>query len=47
MLKALWSGKTLPVLLVSAILIVVWYGGVILLNGEMQKDAFANAGKTD
>ena len=47
MLKALWSGKTLPVLVVSAILIVFWYLGSIYLNGAMQRDAFANAGKTD
>ncbi|NBQ40705.1 MAG: ABC transporter permease, partial [Alphaproteobacteria bacterium] len=43
MLKALWSGKTLPVLVVSAILIGLWYVGAILLNGDMQRDAFANA----
>ena len=47
MLKSLWSGKTLPVLVVSAIFIVVWYLGSIYLNGDMQRDAFANAGKTD
>ena len=47
MVKALWSGKTLPVLVVSAILIVFWYLGSIYLNGDMQRDAFANAGKTD
>jgi NitT/TauT family transport system permease protein len=46
MLKSLWSGKTLPVLVVSAIFIVVWYLGSIYLNGDMQRDAFANAGKT-
>lgn len=47
MLKSLWSGKTLPVLVVSAILIAFWYLGSIYLNGNMQRDAFANAGKTD
>lgn len=47
MLKTLWSGKTLPVLVVSAILIIVWYLGSISLNGDLQRDAFANAGKTD
>ena len=47
MLKALWSGKTLPVLVVSAILIVIWYIGAILLNGDMQRDAFANANNTN
>ena len=47
MLKALWSGKTLPVLVVSAIFVVIWYLGSIYLNGDMQRDAFANAGKTD
>lgn len=47
MLKTLWSGKTLPVLAVSAVLILFWYLGSIYLNGEMQRDAFANAGKTE
>lgn len=47
MLKSLWSGKTLPVLVVSALLVVFWYLGSIYLNGDMQRDAFANAGKTD
>lgn len=47
MLTSLWSGKTLPVLAVSAILVVFWYLGSIYLNGDMQRDAFANAGKTD
>ena len=47
MLKALWSGKTLPVLVVSAILIVIWYIGAILLNGDMQRDTFANANNTN
>ena len=44
MLTSLWSGKTLPVLVVSAILVVFWYLGSIYLNGDMQRDAFANAG---
>ena len=47
MLKALWTGKTLPVLIVCAVLALVWYAAAILLNGDMQRDAFANAGKTD
>lgn len=47
MLTSLWSGKTLPVLVVSAILVVFWYLGSIYLNGDMQRDAFANSGKTD
>ena len=47
MLTSLWSRKTLPVLVVSAILVVFWYLGSIYLNGDMQRDAFANAGKTD
>lgn len=47
MLTSLWSGKTLPVLVVSAILVVFWYLGSIYLNGDMQRDAFANAGKMD
>lgn len=47
MLTSLWSGKTLPVLVVSTILIVFWYMGSVILNGDMQRDAFANAGKTD
>ena len=47
MLTSLWSGKTLPVIAVSAILVVFWYIGSIYLNGDMQRDAFANANKTD
>ncbi|NBR12153.1 MAG: ABC transporter permease [Alphaproteobacteria bacterium] len=47
MLTSLWSGKTLPVFVVSAILVVFWYLGSIYLNGDMQRDAFANANKTD
>ena len=47
MLKALWAGKTGPVLIVCAILTVIWYGAAIFLNGDLQRDAFANAGKTD
>ena len=47
MLTSLWSGKTLPVFVVSAILVVFWYVGSIYLNGDMQRDAFANANKTD
>ncbi len=47
MLTSLWSGKTLPVIVVSAILVVFWYLGSIYLNGDMQRDAFANANKTD
>ncbi|MBW8619567.1 MAG: ABC transporter permease [Hyphomicrobiales bacterium] len=47
MLTSLWSGKTLPVIVVSAILVVFWYVGSIYLNGDMQRDAFANANKTD
>lgn len=47
MLTSLWSGKTLPVIVVSAILVVFWYLGSIYLNGDMQRDVFANANKTD
>ena len=47
MLTSLWSGKTLPVIVVSTILVVFWYVGSIYLNGDMQRDAFANANKTD
>ena len=47
MLTSLWSGKTLPVIVVSAILVVFWYVGSIYLNGDMQRDSFANANKTD
>jgi NitT/TauT family transport system permease protein len=47
MLKALWAGKTGPVLIVCAMLTVIWYGAAIFLNGDLQRDAFANAGKTD
>ena len=47
MLSALWQGKTLPVLAVCAMLAVFWYAGSVVLNSDMQRDAFANAGKTD
>jgi len=47
MLNALWQGKTLPVLAVCAVLAVFWYAGSVWLNADMQRDAFANAGKAD
>ncbi len=47
MLTSLWYGKTLPVLAVCAVLAVFWYAGSIWLNGDMQRDAFTNAGKTE
>jgi len=47
MLTSLWQGKTLPVLAVCAALAVLWYAGSIWLNADMQRDAFANAGRTD
>jgi NitT/TauT family transport system permease protein len=47
MLTSLWQGKTLPVLAVCVALAVLWYAGSIWLNADMQRDAFANAGRTD
>jgi len=47
MLNALWQGKALPVLAVCAVLAVFWYAGSVWLNADMQRDAFANAGKAD
>ncbi len=47
MLNALWQGKALPVLVVAAIIGLFWYAGSILLNADLQRDAFVNAGKTD
>lgn len=47
MLSVLWRGKTLPVLVVAVIIGLFWYAGSILLNADLQRDAFVNAGKTD
>lgn len=40
MLKSLLAGKTLPVLLVLAALIVIWYGGAIAMNWQRQIDTY-------
>jgi NitT/TauT family transport system permease protein len=47
MLKSLWQGKTVPVIVVCAILTLVWYAGAAWLNADRQRDAFANAGQTE
>ena len=37
----------LPLATVLAVLIAVWYVAAILMNASLQRDAFANAGRTD
>ena len=46
MLTSLWQGKTLPVLVVCAIITVFWYLGSIWLNADMQRMLFENTGQT-
>lgn len=45
MLTSLWQGKTLPVLVVCAIIAVFWYLGSIWLNADMQRMVFENKGQ--
>ena len=45
MLTSLWQGKTLPVLVVCAIIAVFWYLGSIWLNADMQRMLFENNGQ--
>ena len=47
MLTSLWQGKTLPVLVVCAIIAVFWYLGSIWLNADMQRMLFENNGQTN
>ena len=37
----------LPVTIVVAALIAIWYVGAIFMNAQLQRDAFANSGVTD
>ena len=39
-----WSGSVLPVLIVTAAIIVFWYLAAIWLNAPFQRDTFARAG---
>ena len=39
--------QALPIAIVVGALIVVWYFGAIWMNADLQKDAFANAERTD
>jgi NitT/TauT family transport system permease protein len=39
--------QALPIAIVVGALIVVWYFGAIWMNADLQKDAFANADRTD
>ena len=43
LLAVLMGGKTVPVLIVCAVLVVVWYLGAIWLNAPMQIDRFERA----
>lgn len=40
-----WSGNTLPVLVVTAIIIAVWYVAVIFMNAPWERDQAERAGK--
>jgi NitT/TauT family transport system permease protein len=46
MLRTLWQGKTLPVLVVCAMITVIWYLGSIWLNADMQRMLFTNNNQT-
>jgi NitT/TauT family transport system permease protein len=39
--------SALPVAIVVAVLLVVWYVGALWMNEPLQRDVFANAGRTD
>ena len=45
---ARWTdGQTIPVLIVVLVIGVFWYLGAMWLNADLQRDLFANGGKTE
>lgn len=40
-------GGALPLVTVSLVILAVWYLGAIWMNADLQRDAFANAGRID
>ena len=40
-------GRALPLVTVSLVILALWYLGAIWMNADLQRDAFANAGRTD
>ena len=43
----LMAGHTVPIAIVVAVAAVLWYAGAIFMNADLQRDAFANGGRTD
>jgi NitT/TauT family transport system permease protein len=43
----LWRGHALPIVVVLAFITVLWYVAAVFLNADLQRDAFANAGRKD
>ncbi len=41
------EGRILPILVVSAAILTLWYIGAIWMNADLQRDAFANAGRSE
>lgn len=46
LLARLAAGNALPILVVVAVIIGIWYVAAFFMNAELQRDAFANAGKS-
>ncbi|NRG16795.1 ABC transporter permease [Rhizobiales bacterium] len=43
----LMSGTAGPVIVVVAVIFAIWYLGAVLLNGQLQRDAYERAGRED
>jgi NitT/TauT family transport system permease protein len=46
-LERLWAGQTLPVLVIIAAIVVLWYAGTVALNWTVASDARTRAGQSD
>jgi len=46
LLARLTAGNAIPVLVVVALILAIWYVAAFFMNEELQRDAFANAGKS-
>jgi NitT/TauT family transport system permease protein len=45
-LGRLAAGKALPILVVVAVIVAIWYVAAFFMNADLQRDSFANAGKS-
>ncbi|MCP8940589.1 ABC transporter permease [Alsobacter sp. SYSU M60028] len=41
----LWEGHALPVVVVSLLIVALWYVGAVAMNADLQRSAFENAGQ--